>query len=101
MRASLNGIDRCHSKQLQSVCEHPDTLRLFFGGTEPVALSLQPDERIKIVSQQMETRNGAVRLEDARFIVSGGRGLGGPEPFKQLQELATAMGAEMAASRAA
>jgi electron transfer flavoprotein alpha subunit len=66
-----------------------------------VALSLQPDERIKIVSQQTETRNGAVRLEDARFIVSGGRGLGGPEPFKQLQDLAKAMGAEMAASRAA
>jgi len=67
----------------------------------PVALSLQADERIRIVSQQTEARNGAVRLEDARFIVSGGRGLGGPEPFKQLQDLAKAMGAEMAASRAA
>ena len=66
-----------------------------------VALSLMPDERIKIVSQEIQTKNGAVRLEDARFIVSGGRGLGGPEPFKQLQELAKAIGAEMAASRAA
>jgi electron transfer flavoprotein alpha subunit len=66
-----------------------------------VPLSLQPDDRIKVVSQQFETKNGAVRLEDARFIVSGGRGLGGPEPFMQLQQLAKAMGAEMAASRAA
>ncbi len=32
---------------------------------------------------------------------SGGRGLGGPEPFEQLQALANAIGAQMAASRAA
>jgi len=66
-----------------------------------IALSLQADDRVKLVSQQAESRNGEVRLEDARFIVSGGRGLGGPEPFKQLQELARGMGAQMAASRAA
>jgi len=67
----------------------------------PVALALEPDERIKMISQQTETKTGELRLEDARFIVSGGRGLGGPEPFKQLQELARTMGAQMAASRAA
>jgi electron transfer flavoprotein alpha subunit len=41
------------------------------------------------------------KLEEARVIVSGGRGLGGPEPFEQLRALADAMGAELAASRAA
>ena len=30
-RVSLNRVDRCHSKQLQSVGEHPDTLCLFLG----------------------------------------------------------------------
>ena len=35
------------------------------------------------------------------MIVSGGRGLGGPEPFQQLQALADALGAQMAASRTA
>ncbi len=44
---------------------------------------------------------GDVRLEDAQFIVSGGRGLGGPEPFQELRELAKVMHAELAASRAA
>ena len=42
----------------------------------------------------------APAAHDVQFSV-GGRGLGGPEPFKQLQDLAKAMGAEMAASRAA
>ena len=42
-----------------------------------------------------------MRLEDAETIVSGGRGLGGPEPFEELKKLADAIGAEVAASRAA
>ena len=62
--------------------------------------SLQADARVKVVSRHVEAKEG-VRLEDARLIVSGGRGLGGPEPFKELQALADAMGAQMAASRAA
>lgn len=54
----------------------------------------------KIVERNAQT-SGETRLEDARVIVSGGRGLGGAEPFKQLQELADLIGAQMAASRAA
>ncbi|MCH7594197.1 MAG: electron transfer flavoprotein subunit alpha/FixB family protein [Chloroflexi bacterium] len=42
-----------------------------------------------------------VRLEDADIIISGGRGLGGPEPFAQLQELADILGGAVGASRAA
>jgi electron transfer flavoprotein alpha subunit len=41
------------------------------------------------------------KLEEAQIIVSGGRGLGGPEGFAQLEELATALGASLGASRAA
>jgi electron transfer flavoprotein alpha subunit len=45
---------------------------------------------------------GTARLEDARVIVSGGRGIGGSEGFKsELEPLAELLDAQMAASRAA
>jgi electron transfer flavoprotein alpha subunit len=40
-------------------------------------------------------------LEEASIIVSGGRGLGGPEPFALLEGLAQAIGGVVGASRAA
>ncbi|HEX6122455.1 MAG TPA: electron transfer flavoprotein subunit alpha/FixB family protein [Ktedonobacterales bacterium] len=41
------------------------------------------------------------KLEEAQIIVSGGRGLGGPENFAKIEELAAALGASVGASRAA
>ncbi|QQS45705.1 MAG: electron transfer flavoprotein subunit alpha/FixB family protein [Acidobacteriota bacterium] len=54
----------------------------------------------RIIERKSE-QSGEARLEDARVIVSGGRGLGGPEPFADLRELAGLIGAQVAASRAA
>ncbi|MBN1503689.1 MAG: FAD-binding protein [Candidatus Eisenbacteria bacterium] len=42
-----------------------------------------------------------VNLEEARVIVAGGRGLGGPENFALIEELAALLGGEVGASRAA
>jgi electron transfer flavoprotein alpha subunit len=61
---------------------------------------LPSDEGPQIIERKTEV-TGAARLEDARVIVSGGRGLGGPEPFTDLQELAAMLGGQTAASRAA
>lgn len=63
-------------------------------------LVLPANDRTHIVERKSEA-SGEARLEDAAVIVSGGRGLGGPEPFAELQELAQLLGGQTAASRAA
>jgi electron transfer flavoprotein alpha subunit len=49
----------------------------------------------------LEAAEGAVSLTDAAIIVSGGRGVGGPEGFEPVTELAKTLGAALGASRAA
>ena len=58
------------------------------------------DQRASVLDTIEESREG-VRLEDANVIVSGGRGLGGPEPFSVLRDLANVLEGAVGASRAA
>jgi electron transfer flavoprotein alpha subunit len=53
----------------------------------------------RILKRETEAAAGP-KLEDAPIIVSGGRGMGGPENFKILDDLAAALGAAVGASRA-
>ena len=64
-------------------------------------LDVPVDARTRIVERKRESQTEQ-RLEEARVIVSGGRGIGGPEPFNdELKPLADLLGAQLAASRAA
>ena len=53
-----------------------------------------------LVETVLEESEG-IPLEQADVVVSGGRGLGGPEPFDQLRELCGLLNAALGASRAA
>src|SRR6266704_1875062 len=73
------------------------------GGTADIkelAISIgEGSKRAKIVERVAEASE-KVKLEDARVVISGGRGMGGPDNFPLLEALASALGGAVGASRA-
>ena len=59
------------------------------------------DIRTQVLELIQEMGDANVDLEGAEIIVSGGRGVGGPEGFAPVKALAEALGATVGASRAA
>ncbi|MCB6992567.1 electron transfer flavoprotein subunit alpha/FixB family protein [bacterium 210820-DFI.6.37] len=62
--------------------------------------TLKADDIRTVVMEIVKTKK-TVSLTDADIIVSGGRGLGDPEGFKLIKELADTMGGVVGSSRAA
>lgn len=61
----------------------------------------QESIRTQVLEVLADMEGDQVDLENADIIVSGGRGVGGPEGFAPVRELAEALGATVGASRAA
>ena len=82
-----------------------------FKKSAPVALRAEIiREKLHVPAEQIRTQllkviqevaGALVDLESAEIIVSGGRGVGGPEGFEPIQALAKVLGATVGASRAA
>ena len=62
--------------------------------------ALEPaDYAVKVLSRDAGESKGGVTLVDAKIIVSGGRGVGGPDGFGQIEELANLLGGTVGCSR--
>ncbi len=57
--------------------------------------------RVKVLERKIDHGSGAVKIENANIIVSGGRGMKTKEKFRQLEELSKLLGGVVGASRAA
>jgi len=67
---------------------------------EKPAVSI-PAASMTLVERREETSTGLPELSEAEIVVSGGRGMKGPENFVILEDLAKVIGAAVGASRAA
>jgi electron transfer flavoprotein alpha subunit len=73
------------------------------GGTaqvEDVTAQLEEHSTAATMVERAHEESSGPALEDAEVIVAGGRGLGGPENFTLVEELAKALGGAVGATRA-
>jgi electron transfer flavoprotein alpha subunit len=72
------------------------------GPAKVVTLAAAPAASYRAsIEETVAAEAGRQSVEEARIVVSGGRGLGGPEHFDIIQDLADALGGAVGASRAA
>lgn len=76
----------------------PDTAR---DGQIVSAGAVLSEENIRTKLVEFVDQAGEVNLTDANIIVSGGRGVGGPQGFEPVRALAEMLGGALGASRAA
>jgi electron transfer flavoprotein alpha subunit len=70
------------------------------GTVQPLEVAIDESKPRAAVRDVVASSGGKVDLTESEIIVSGGRGMKGPEHFHLIEELAAALGATVGASRA-
>jgi electron transfer flavoprotein alpha subunit len=71
------------------------------GSVEATSVSGELGQPAVPIVERLDAETKAAQIDDARIIVAGGRGVGGPEGFGLIQDLADALGGAVGATRAA
>ncbi len=71
------------------------------GKIEKIAFAIKQEEVRTTIEEVVKACKDCMDISEAKIIVSGGRGVGSPEGFKVLEDLAAILGGTIAGSRAA
>jgi electron transfer flavoprotein alpha subunit len=68
---------------------------------ERIRLEVPPPRsaRVSVLGEESAAASAGPRLKDAKIVVSGGRGVGGPENWHYIEEASAALGAAVGCSR--
>ena len=67
---------------------------------KPLDFAIKDESKRAHITDRVVEASEKVKLEDARVVISGGRGMQGPQNFPLLEDLAAALGGAVGASRA-
>jgi len=70
------------------------------GDVQELEAAIPEEAKRARVTERVVEASEKVKLEEARVVISGGRGMGGPQNFPLLEDLASALGGAVGASRA-
>ncbi|HET9346148.1 MAG TPA: electron transfer flavoprotein subunit alpha/FixB family protein [Candidatus Limnocylindrales bacterium] len=89
--------------RLLTIAPHAAGVSEAAAGAAPAVEEFVPDladDDLRVaVARRLEPDRSGVSLADARVVVGGGRGVGSPEAFAELEELAGLLGAAVGVSR--